>query len=159
MLSYIYRLILIYKRYAMSHYDFIFHVLCLELLNSLPSARSCLFANIKIIASRISLSLIILCNSVRASSIRSRSAQSTTNIRPCVPVKKRENNFYLEINLLLIHSSCSLVEWSPIDSHRLFRGRGYKSVCVCGALSAKRRKLRLCFDLSEHKEKHKQSVN
>lgn len=52
----------------------------------LPSARSCLFANIKIIASRISLSLIILCNSVRASSIRSRSAQSTTNIRPCVPV-------------------------------------------------------------------------
>lgn len=48
----------------------------------LPSGRSCLLAKIRIMASRISLSLIILCSSVRASSIRSRSAQSTTNIRP-----------------------------------------------------------------------------
>lgn len=51
----------------------------------IPSGKSCLFANINIIASRISLSFIILCNSCLASSIRSLSAQSTTNIRPCVP--------------------------------------------------------------------------
>lgn len=56
-----------------------------KLFKFLPSGRSCLFAKIKIIASRISLSLIILCNSCLASSIRSLSAQSTTKIKPCVP--------------------------------------------------------------------------
>lgn len=57
----------------------------------IPSERSCLLANISIMASRISLSLIILCSSVRASSILSRSAQSTTNIRPCVPVGEQDD--------------------------------------------------------------------
>ena len=52
----------------------------------LPPGKSCLLAKMRIIASRISLSLIILCSSWRASSMRSRSAQSTTKIRPCVPV-------------------------------------------------------------------------
>lgn len=61
----------------------------LQQQQNLPSGRSCLFANINIIASLISLSFIILCNSVRASSILSRSAQSTTNIKPCVPAKKK----------------------------------------------------------------------
>ena len=52
----------------------------------IPSGRSCLLAKINIIASLISLSFIILCSSWRASSIRSRSAQSTTKINPWVPV-------------------------------------------------------------------------
>ena len=52
----------------------------------LPSGRSCLLANIRMMASFISLSLIIRWSSCLASSILSLSAQSTTNIRPCVPV-------------------------------------------------------------------------
>lgn len=51
-----------------------------------PLVKSCLLAKINIIASLISRSLIIRCNSCLASSIRSRSAQSTTKIKPCVPV-------------------------------------------------------------------------
>lgn len=51
-----------------------------------PSGKSCLFANIKMIASFISLSLMMRWSSCLASSILSLSAQSTTNISPCVPV-------------------------------------------------------------------------
>jgi hypothetical protein len=58
-----------------------------------PSGKSCLLANIKIIASRISLSLMIRWSSCRASSIRSLSAQSTTKMRPCVPVEWMERRF------------------------------------------------------------------
>lgn len=54
--------------------------------SNVPPLKSCLFAKIRIMASFISRSPIILCNSRRASSIRSLSAQSTTKIRPCVPV-------------------------------------------------------------------------
>lgn len=48
--------------------------------------RSCLFANINNKQSLISLSDMIRCNSCFASSILSRSCESMTNIRPCVPV-------------------------------------------------------------------------
>lgn len=51
----------------------------------LPSDISCLLAKMSIMASFISLSLIIRWSSCRASSSRSLSAQSTTNIKPWVP--------------------------------------------------------------------------
>jgi hypothetical protein len=52
----------------------------------LPPGRSCLLANTSNNAFLISLSLIIRCNSCLASSIRSRSAESTTKINPSDPV-------------------------------------------------------------------------
>lgn len=70
-----------------------------ELKNSknsdhIPSGKSCLLAKINIIASRISLSLIIRCSSWRASSILSLSAQSTTKISPWVPVEWKKKFIY-----------------------------------------------------------------
>ncbi|KAK0138340.1 Pre-mRNA-processing factor 39 [Merluccius polli] len=52
----------------------------------MASGRSCLLAKIRMMASLISRSLMMRCSSCLASSILSRSAQSTTNMRPCVPV-------------------------------------------------------------------------
>ena len=59
----------------------------------IPPGRSCLFAKTNNRLSFISRSLIIRCSSVRASSMRFRSAESTTKIRPWVPVgsKQRAN--------------------------------------------------------------------
>lgn len=92
-----------------------------------PSGRSCLFAKINIIASRISLSLIILCSSVRASSIRSLSAQSTTNIKPCVPDGKRERLESINVTLIdwlefnfciyLCSNASIVVEFCPVHRH------------------------------------------
>ena len=53
-----------------------------------PYGRSCLFANMRMLASLISRSLKILWSSSRAWSIRSLSTQSTTNINPCGRVCK-----------------------------------------------------------------------
>ena len=52
----------------------------------LPSGKSCLLAKIRMMASLISLSLMILWSSCLASSILSLSAQSTTKMSPWVPV-------------------------------------------------------------------------
>ena len=54
----------------------------------IPYGRSCLFANMRMLASLISRSLKILWSSSRAWSIRSLSTQSTTNINPCGRVCK-----------------------------------------------------------------------
>lgn len=51
----------------------------------IPPGISCLLANTSSSASFISRSSIILCSSWRASSIRDRSFESITKIRPCVP--------------------------------------------------------------------------
>ena len=51
-----------------------------------PPAMSCLFANTSSSASFISRSRMIRCSSCRASSIRERSVESMTKIRPWVPV-------------------------------------------------------------------------
>lgn len=89
----------------------------------LPSARSCLLANINIMASRISLSLIILCSSVRASSILSRSAQSTTNIRPCVPVASSKLilvafTIFVYCRVSYLYSNAAItVEFYPARQH------------------------------------------
>lgn len=51
-----------------------------------PSGRSCLLAKTRSKLSFISRSLMILCNSCFASSIRARSEESMTKMRPWVPV-------------------------------------------------------------------------
>lgn len=66
-----------------------------------PSGRSCLFAKIRIMASLISLSFMILLSSCLASSIRSRSAQSTTKMSPCVPGNQCKVSLYY----------CSRLSW------------------------------------------------
>lgn len=53
--------------------------------DDLPSLTSCLFAKTSSRLSFISRSLMMRCNSCLASSIRARSAESITKIRPCVP--------------------------------------------------------------------------
>lgn len=60
-------------------------------LKSSPPCMSCLFANTSKSASFISRSSMILCSSCLASSIRDRSLESMTKMRPCVPV---ENRYY-----------------------------------------------------------------
>ena len=62
----------------------------------LPPAISCLFANTNNKASFISLSNMILCSSCLASSIRPRSFESMTKIRPCVPVLWRHDQYLLD---------------------------------------------------------------
>ena len=63
--------------------------LCIRVISGsigLPPGKSCLFAKTSSKHSFISLSLNIRWSSCFASSIRSRSCESTTNTRPCVPV-------------------------------------------------------------------------